>query len=404
MRLAVDLYDTRVGTLEGDARTFDFRPDVNGSETFGVNSTALSVAIPLSPRLRRDQAGRRRAWFHGLLPEGDQYDFMLTQAGLRRGDVPGFLARFGRDSAGALQIWDLDNPNEPLSPDLRPVTDEGIRLLLENPLRTPLGNDPSLGKSSLGGVQPKVVLVRTADGWGQALGGYPTSHILKPRLPGEHSSVIFDEEYGSRLMRLIGLSEHATWIDDFHGLEALVVERFDRQSGRRIHQEDFSQALGAEGNQKYQEIGGVVSLRRVADVLRRHGALGDRARLARMTVAAVALGNLDMHTKNLGLLHPQGSDLSLAPAYDVVPQAHQAGDGRMALAVNGQYPHADITAEDLEAEFGSWGLRDADVSGTIAQLSAAVASETPLPGAFPGLQEQMAGFIENLSAGKPAGR
>ncbi len=403
MRLAVELYDSPVGTLEGDVQSFDFVPSPEGIDQFGVNSTALSVAIPLSPAPRRDRAGRRRAWFEGLLPEGDQYDYMLSQASLRRGDTPGFLARYGRDIAGALQIWDLDDPSEPLTPELAPVTDREIRSLLENPLRSPLGNAPILGKSSLGGVQPKVVLVRSHETWAQALGGYPTTHILKPQLPGDHASVIFDEEYGSRLMRRIGLASHATQVLEFDGLPALVIERFDRADGRRIHQEDFSQALGAVGSQKYQELGGVVSLRRVADLLERHGS-DDRARLARMTVAAMALGNLDMHTKNLGLLHRLGSEPELAPAYDFVPQTHLSRDGRMALAVNREYRHAHLTLADLKSEFESWGLRRFDPKATLEELAAAVAAEDPLPGAFPGLKGQISQFIDNLIAGQPVGQ
>lgn len=113
MRLAVELYDTMIGTIDGDARTFDFAPTAEALERFGTNSPVLSVAIPLTPAQRRDRTGRRRNWFAELLPEGDQYDYMLAQSGVRRGDVPGFLARYGRDVAGALQLWDLDDPTEP---------------------------------------------------------------------------------------------------------------------------------------------------------------------------------------------------------------------------------------------------------------------------------------------------
>ena len=83
MRLAVELHDCIIGELVGDARTFDFLASNEGIERFGVNSRALSIAIPLAPAQRRDWAGRRRNWFPELLPEGDQYDYMLTQAGLR---------------------------------------------------------------------------------------------------------------------------------------------------------------------------------------------------------------------------------------------------------------------------------------------------------------------------------
>lgn len=400
MRLAVELYGTVVGRLEGDARTFDFSPTEEGIERFGANSQVLSVAIPLTPAQRRDRVARRRNWFAELLPEGDQYDYLLAQGGLRRDDTPAFLARYGRDVAGALQIWDFDDPTEPKTPTTRTVTGAEIRALLEDPIGSPLANDPQLGKSSLGGVQPKIVLVRTPSGWAQALGGYPTTHILKPRLGGDKATVIYDEEYGSRLARRLGLADFATSIEQFVGLPTLVIERYDRIGGERVHQEDFSQVLGAGGNQKYQEIGGVVSLRRVADALKTHASEADLRRLARMVVFAAGIGNLDLHTKNLGLLHLADGEVTIAPAYDVVPQAHLPNDGRMALAVNGKYRHGDITGEDLAAEFASWGLRraPATVDATLEELRAAVLSEIPLDGAFPALQEQILGFIDQLAA------
>lgn len=405
MRLAVELYGTVIGELRGDARSFDFTPTAAGIDRFGTNSAVLSVTVPLVPAQRRDHAGRRRNWFAELLPEGDQYDFMLTLGGIRRGDTPAFLARYGRDVAGAIQIWDLDDPTEPKTPSTNPVTAAEIRALLEDPLGAPLGNDPESGKSSLGGVQPKVVLVRGAGGWAQALGGYPSTHILKPQLSGDRATIIFDEEFGSRLARRLGLAAFATSIEEFAGLPALVIERYDRQEGARVHQEDFNQALGASGNQKYQEIGGAVSLRRVADTLRRFAPEADLRRLAQYVVLAVAIGNLDMHTKNLGLLHPVDDDVTLAPAYDVVPQAHLLNAGRLALAVAGKYRHSDVSREDLESEFATWGLRRGEsiVSGTLDELAAALAEEVPLEGAAASLHGQISTFVGNLQRGESAG-
>ena len=400
MRLAVELYRTVVGRIEGDAHTFDFSPTAAGIERFGANSQVLSVAIPLTPMQRRDRVARRRNWFAELLPEGDQYDYLLAQGGLRRDDTPAFLARYGRYVVGALQIWGLDDPTEPKRPATRALSEAGIRTLLEDPIGSPLANDPQLGKSSLGGVQPKVVLVRTPNGWAQALGGHPTTHILKPRLGGDKATVIYDEEFGSRLARRLGLADFAALIAQFDGLPTLVIERYDRIGGERVHQEDFSQVLGASGNQKYQEIGGVISLRRVADSLKTHASESELLRLARMVVFAAGIGNLDLHTKNLGRLHPAEGDVTIAPAYDVVPQAHLPNDGRMALAVNGKYRHVDITGEDLATEFASWGLRRASVTvdDALEELRAAVLSETPLDGAFPDLQEQILGFTDRLAS------
>lgn len=405
MSLGVELYDTLIGTIEGDARSFDFTPTIEAIERFGPNSAVLSVAIPLSPSQRRDHADRRRNWFGELLPEGDQYDYMLSQGKIARGDTPAFLARYGRDVAGALQIWDQEDPAEPVTPSTRQLSRKQVRALLTDPIGAPLANAPGVGKSSLGGIQPKVVLVRTTSGWAQAIGGFPTTHILKPQLGGDKATVIYDEEYGSRLARRMGLAEFDTHVEHFDDVAALVIERFDRKDGKRVHQEDFSQVLGATRNEKYQELGGVVSLKRVAESLIRNATGADLMRFARMVVFSVGIGNLDMHTKNLGLVHPKEGDLSLAPAYDVVPQAHMPNDGRLALAVNGRYVHNEITRDDLHAEFVGWGLRNSArvINDTLEELQAVAKEEVELDGSVLALQDRILVFVDNLLYGSPVG-
>lgn len=402
MRLAVELYDTNFGTLEGDSRNFDFSPTPEAIDRFGVNSAVLSVAIPLVPSQRRNHSERRRNWFAELLPEGNQYEYMLAQSGIRDGDTLGFLARYGRDIAGAVQLWDLDDPTEPKVPEARPVNDIEIRSLLEDPMGSPLANETTSGKSSLPGVQPKIVLVKTVDGWARALGGYPSTHILKPQLKDEKTSVIFDEEYGARIARAIGLAHFATNITVFDGLAALVIERYDRIGVHRLHQEDFSQALGARGSQKYQEFGGRVTFLRVAEVLKLHCPDEDLTGLGQMVVLAVALGNLDMHTKNIGLLHPSSGEVRLAPTYDFVPQVHRSNsDGRMALAVNGKYQHSEITKSDLVNELSSWGLRHSAevVEMTLGEIETALRAEVPLNGAYADLRGNCLSFTTALLAG-----
>lgn len=406
MKLALDLYGVNIGHLEGeDARTFDFVATGEARAAFGVNSRVLSVLMPLTKAGPRQHAGRRRNWFAELLPEGDQLDYMLAQSKIRRGDVPSFLARYGRDVAGALQIWDVDDPAEPRTPDILPVDARRIRELLHDPLGAPLANAPGAGKSSLGGVQPKIVLAWASDAWHQALGGYPSTHILKPQIE-KKPTVIFDEEYGARLARRLDLARFDTRIEEFDGLPALVIERFDRAHGLRVHQEDFNQALGAAGNQKYQEIGGVVSLRRVADTLYRYATTSDIDKLAQMTTLAVAVGNLDMHTKNLGLLHPASGDVTLAPAYDVVPMAHHRdSDGKMALAVNKKYQHSEVTRADLVAEMQTWGARRPEqlVQSTLERLFEIAEGEQPLDGAYPLLRDDVLRFTRNLIEGRAVG-
>ncbi|TQL02274.1 type II toxin-antitoxin system HipA family toxin [Cellulomonas sp. SLBN-39] len=408
--LVVELYGSTIGWLTGRGPTFDFVTSPDAIDEFGLDSLVLSVAVPFAAVPARGGRARRQNFFRELLPEGQMLVRLAQQAGVPLYDVVGMLRAYGRDVAGALQIRDPEAPGEPRTPALEPLSQVEVGALLTDVASYPLANKPPTGASTLAGVQDKILLVRTAEGWARALDGYPSTHILKP-VSRDHPTIIYDEEYGARLARALGLTSFATTITEFDGVPALVVERYDREVAadgppRRIHQEDLNQALGLQGDQKYQRYGGKASLARVAHQLT---VLGDRAavrRLARMTVLAVATGNLDMHAKNLALVHRRDGTVDLAPAYDVVPQTHLPNDGELALAVDRTYRHAAVTRANLAAEIGAWGVRDADdlVEATLDEMRDAVAREAPHPRAHPALRDDIARFVSNLLEGHEAGR
>lgn len=182
------------------------------------------------------------------------------------------------------------------------------------------------------------MLGRTEGGWGRVIDGWPSTHILKP-WSRDHPISIYDEEYGARFTRAAGLTSFPTWIEEFAGVPTMVIERYDRSLDApqgRVHQEDFNQVLGAAGDQKYQKYSGKVSLERIARVF---SVVGDRdslERLFKLVVVSVSVGNLDMHAKDLSLLHLPDGSMTLSPAYDVMPQAHQPNNGEVAIAVGGE--------------------------------------------------------------------
>jgi serine/threonine-protein kinase HipA len=406
--LIVDLYGRQVGTLKGPWRTFDFLPDPAAVAEFGIDSPILSVAIPLAVVPVRARKGRRQNFFGELLPEGRMLTRLAQQAGLGEQDVIGLLRAYGRDVAGALQIWDPDVPGEPKRPSLEPLSKAGVGDLLDHVQQNPLGNKPfGGGKTSLAGVQDKIVLARTEAGWNRAIDGWPSTHILKPEAR-DYPTSIYDEEFGSRFTRAAGLNSFSTWIEEFAGVPAVVIERYDRSPDApqgRIHQEDFNQVLGAEGNQKYQKYGSRVSLERIAQVFSAAGDFDSRERLFKLVVLSVAVGNLDLHAKNLSLLHNLDGSMQLSPAYDVVPQAHQPNDGEVALAIGGEYRHAAITMDHLEAEGRAWGLAAAAdlAEETLSTVLRLAQEQTPHEHAHPGLADDIAGFASNLLARRAAG-
>lgn len=391
--LEVHLYETHVGDLVGNSwRDFDFVAMGAAIDRFGVGSTVLSESVPLVPRQPRGKAARRRVFFDELLPEGAARQRLADRARVTPMDTLGLLAAYGRDVAGAVRVIDPTAADAAEPPRARALSTADIVDLLDDVAAFPLGNAPMSGKASLAGVQEKVLLARVGDRWAQCLYGYPSTHILKP-VARPHSDMIYNEEYASRLARALGLAPYATWIETFEGTDALVIERYDRDDeilGRRLHQEDFNQALGASGAEKYQEHSGKVSLGRVASVVASSEGLAGLERLLTLVILAVAVGNLDMHAKNISLLHPPEGPARLAPAYDVVPLTHYPGiDGRMAMAINDVYEHSRIRRNDLIAEASRWGLGAGRAEEVIDQAVKVVRStvkhESPHARAVPGL-------------------
>lgn len=405
--LLVELSGEPIGRIVGDRRTFDFLADAAALQRLGLGSTALSIAVPLEAVPNRSQKGRRQNFFKELLPEGRMRERLAREAGVASHDSTGLLRAHGRDVAGAVQIWDPEDPGEPRRPRFEALDDRGVARMLELVQEQPLGNRGSSGKTSLAGVQDKIVLAQTPQGWSRVLDGAPSTHILKPS-SSVQPTIIYDEEFGQRIASSIGISTFAAEIVEFADVPALVIERYDRTSTTpdgRIHQEDGNQALGASGDEKYQRLGGRVSLRRLADVLRQHASGDSLQRLARMAVAATAVGNLDMHTKNISLLHAPDGAISLAPAYDFVPLAHQPTDGELALSVDGEYRHAAVTSAHLSAEISAWRVRDPDqiVASTLEAVRTAAADLTPHDRSHPGIVDDIVRFTSNLLDGRAAG-
>lgn len=79
-------------------------------------------------------------------------------------------------------------------------------------------------------------------------------------------------------------------------------------------------------------------------------------------------------------------------------------DGRMALAVNGEYARSRITVVDIIEEARSWGMRNPEpvVTEILERVSAFVRREKPDPRVYKNLVQDIRTFIRNLIEGKPA--
>ncbi len=404
--LKVELYGYPIGWLtKRGEQSFDFRTDDRSFEHFQLGSTILSESVPLLAVQGRGGIARRRNYFAEILPEGRTLTNLADLIGADDSDVWTLLCHFGRDVAGAVQIYDPSQPGEPRKPRTVKINENEVHDLLLSTKSTPLANRPIFGKTSLAGVQDKILLAKINNDWHQVLDGYPSTHILKPESK-EYPTLIFDEEYGARIAREVELASYQSTLEEFNGSTALVIERYDRSleiPPERIHQEDMNQALGARRNQKYQEFGGKVSLGRIAEIFRKNGESDSLVRLLKLTTLAVAIGNLDLHAKNISILHLPNGDLTLAPAYDTVPLVHQSeSEKKMALAINGKYHHTQIALADIVAEGKSWGVQDPQktVNDTLEIVKSFVNTQQPDPRSYSNLNQEIGMFTQNLLDGR----
>jgi serine/threonine-protein kinase HipA len=366
--LDVWLYGTLIARLKqvGDQLTLEWTPEA--AQRWAINSTVLSVLLPITPH-RPPHPARVRAFFAGLMPEGDARTHLAVDAGVEVDDVLGMMNAYGRDVAGALIIQPEGSGEPSVEGTLRPVSDVEIRekLLRADANTAPLGIVPGVTSLSLAGMQPKIALRRDDSGqWLECLDGAPSTHILKPgRPPGSPvADLIHNEAFSLELARHLGLTTVDAEVRLFAGLEALVVSRYDRATSKGIvgrrHQEDCAQMLGLNTDdpaRKFQYGGALPSLRRIAAVLRTEYA--PQRPLLQLTTLNVALGNTDAHAKNISVLHHENGALELAPAYDISPHRHYPNAGRRAaMDVNGLQDIDAITVDDLVAEAVDWELKD----------------------------------------------
>jgi serine/threonine-protein kinase HipA len=280
----------------------------------------ISLTMPL--RAERITSDVFLPWAANLLPENQQLRTLGEILGMARSDVVGLLSTIGGETAGALSFG---QPGRTGSFFWRPVgtPDDVERLIEELPNKPFLVGDEGVSMS-LAGAQTKLAVA--VNGEGQVCvptAGSPSTHILKPeavRLPGG----VQNEAFCLTLARRMGIEVPAVTTGRAGKTTYLLVQRYDRTNSndrwRRLHQEDFCQALGKPPSAKYEfnqtGIPGP-TLRDMFDVVQQHLPATEIVRLLDIVVFNVLACNTDAHAKNYSIML-RGNGAALAPMYDVI--------------------------------------------------------------------------------------
>lgn len=365
----------------------------------------LSASLPkrAEPFTRREC----RPFFGGLLPEESQRDAAAQALGVSRANDFALLDRLGGDVAGALQLLPPGEGPAPLAPDQRPtrLDDAGlIRVLDALPVRPLLAGEEGL-RLSLAGAQSKVPVVLEDGAVALPAPGQPTTHILKPPI-SRFAATTENEAFVMRLAAAIGLDVAPVEARTVKDRTFLLVKRYDRATGddgfvRRIHQEDFCQALGVPPETKYASEGGP-TFKDCFALLRRVAARPavDVLKLLDAVIFNVIAGNADAHGKNFSILY-DAEGPRLAPLYDLLATvAYPDLSPKFAMKIGKRATLAELDDAGWAVFASDAGLglpltrrRIAEISKGVLEKATTVASELSRPGLDRTAIEQFADMI-----------
>lgn len=310
-----------VGTLRVDRHgtmRFAYAPE------WLADSSRQPLSMSLPKRSKPFNQRECRPFFAGLLPEEAQLEAVARALGISERNDFGLLEALGGDVAGALSLWpEGDTPPTADAAGNATALDDGtLAELLDTLPKRPLLVGQEGLRLSLAGAQSKLPVVLVDGKVALPSPGQPTTHILKP--PITHFPMTTENEaLMMRLAAALELSVAPVEARTATGRSYLLVTRYDRRlsdsgQARRLHQEDFCQALGLPPEQKYASEGGP-TFKSSFDLLRRTSTRPAIEVLKFLDAAIfnVLVGNCDAHGKNFSLLY-DGGEVTLAPLYDLV--------------------------------------------------------------------------------------
>lgn len=319
---------------------------------------AVSRSLPLAVRVFAPEDGTAQRWFANLLPEGAVREHIVRDLKLPNTDFD-LLRAIGGECAGALSILLVDRQPSGQR-QYRPLTEKDLADLAARRGQIyavwPADERPRL---SLAGAQDKCPVLVRDDQYFLPQGEAPSSHILKFEL-ADYRHLPAYETFTTQLAAAIDLPVVDITLRSIGKTRYAQIMRYDRlwnERGevRRLHQEDFCQALGYGHEKKYQEHGGpsFAQCYRLVQEASSEPAI-DVQRLLRWQIFNVLAGNSDGHAKNLSLLHLTNDagrpQTRLAPFYDLVcTRAIERIDTHLAFDVGGERNPSVITPAHWES-------------------------------------------------------
>lgn len=284
---------------------------------------AISLTLPLTEEsyAEGDNSIAQR-FFANLLPEAGVRTQIVRDLKIPDTDFD-LLRAIGGECAGALSILPVEK---------KPITKYEYEVLDDQKLDQFVkrggqivfrpGKNRKRPRLSLAGAQNKCPVLLKEGKYYLPKSEEPTTHILKFEI-NNYKHVPVYETFTMQLASETGLPVVDTDLREVKKQYFSQVQRYDRidNNGRikRLHQEDFCQALGYGYNKKYEDEDGP-SFAECFKLVRKVSTdpATDTENLLLWLIFNLLAGNSDGHAKNLSLLYPENGEIRLAPFYDLV--------------------------------------------------------------------------------------
>ncbi len=358
-----------VGVIEGNSR-FDASFRYLDEYMNNPENSPISLSLPLQED--HFSSTQTAYFFEGLLPEGFIRRSVANYMHVDESDYLSILHGLGRECLGALSVTEDGDKAEAM---YEPIINEQIgKLAAEGATKS--AEIVTKTHLSLTGASGKVGLYYddAERKWYLPYGMAPSTHIVKQshvRL----DSIVTNEMLSLQTAALCGIDIPSSFIvNTGEGAEnevLLATKRYDRlitdesaiinglRVPLRLHQEDFSQALGIPSSEKYEH-DNKGYMKKMFDVLRIYSSdpIADQLKLWDIIIFDYLIGNTDAHIKNFSLLYsPNMSAVRLAPAYDIVSTViYEQSTRNMSFSIGGKYAINEIDEECFRKAARECGL------------------------------------------------
>jgi serine/threonine-protein kinase HipA len=312
-----------------------------------------SIPISCSLPLQKETFKRKQCFgfFEGILPEQHQRKIIARILGISDRNDFSMLEKIGGECAGALSFIPSGEKLALEQEKYQTLKNQELfRILKELPAKPLLAGERGI-RLSLAGVQDKLAVYLHDGKICLPLNNAPSSHILKP-MYGQYEDIVFNEAFCLKLAKIVGLSVVETKINHIENIYYLLIKRYDRieEHGKikRLHQEDFCQALGIPSTKKYQNEEGP-TLKQCFELIKNKTTtpVVELNKLLQAIIFNFLIGNCDAHGKNFSLLYAEKTEL--APLYDLICTLYYNElDKKMAMKLGGEYHAEKILLKNID--------------------------------------------------------